>query len=364
MIFLHLEDNEYPFVGFEQVRHIARGIVMNDEGRIAIHLLHRNDAFCDQTYYETPGGGVDDGESFVEACIRECKEEIGADVDILCCLGEVEDAYNRVKRKNINRFYLAKAKNIGDTHFVSRGDMLIQKTEWMTLEEAIAAYQAQDDRLVAGLVKRRELPILEEVKRLRDAHRIAYPGGAAHHGTKEVETPRLLLRRFTEDDAYKMFENWAGDKEITEFLEWPPHADCSVTRSVVSTWVKKYGDPTFYQWVIEEKESKEPIGSISIIHSDFDALELGFCLAKKSWGKGYATEAVRALLSYFFENVGVGKVWGKIDVVNTRASETMKRSGFAFEKNIPHGGFNQRGICDVDIYSMTKERYFEEIIGK
>lgn len=357
MISLKLLDQEYPFEGYDHVRFVARGIVMDDQGRVALHLIHRNDAFCDQTYYETPGGGVDEGESFAEAFARECKEELGADVDILSSLGEVEDGYNLIKRKNINRFFLAKVRSLGEPHFASKGDTLIQKTEWLPLDEAIQKMSAQDDHLVAGLVKRRELPILEEVKRLRDAHRIAYPGEPAHHGTKTVETERLILRRFVEEDAEKMFVNWSGDPEITEFLEWPAHADVDVTRSVVSTWVKKYGDPTFYQWVMVKKENNVPIGSISVIHSDFDAVEIGYCTAKKDWGKRYTTEALEALLTYFFDDVHLNRIFGKTDVENKRGQAVMKNAGMRFKETIPHGGFNQRGVVDVNVFEITKEEY-------
>ena len=359
MISLHLQDKEYPFEGYNHVRFISRGIIMDDQGRIALHYLHRDDGFGNQYYYETPGGGVDDGESFQEACVRECKEEIGAEIDIIMCLGEVEDAYNRIKRKNINRFYLGKVRSSGTPHFVSSGDRFIQKTEWLPLEEAIKAMEAQDDHLVAGLVKQRELPILKEVKRLRDDHCISWPGQPAHQGTIEIESDRLLLRRFKEEDAPFMFKNWAGDSQITEFLEWPPHADESVTLSVVKTWASKYGDSTFYQWVMVDKVNQEPIGSISIIHSDFDALEIGFCLAKVYWNKGLVSEALLALFPYFFERVGVKRVFGKTDVINEKAIRCMKRAGMVYSKTVPHGGFNQRGICDVDIYEMTKDAYFD-----
>ena len=227
------------------------------------------------------------------------------------------------------------------------------------LDEAIKLMQEQDDHLVAGLVKRRELPILEEVKRLRDAHRITWPNSPLHQGTKEMETGHLLLRKFKEEDANTMYANWAGSKTITEFLEWPAHADASVTKSVLATWAKKYGDPTFYQWAIVDKSIGEVVGSISVIHSDFDVLELGFALSEKVWHKGYVIESLKVLFDYFFNCVGVKKVWGKTDVINLRAINSMKNAGMKFVETIPHGGFNQRGICDVDIYALTKEDFMK-----
>ena len=50
-----------------------------------------------------------------------------------------------------------------------------------------------------------------------------------HKGTVTLETERLQLRCFTEEDAESMYRNWASDPEVTKYLTWPPHADVNVT---------------------------------------------------------------------------------------------------------------------------------------
>ena len=164
MLHLHLTDNEYPFTGFTHTRLVARAILLNEQNKIALHTLHRDDIFGNQTYLETRGGAVDDRETFEEAVKRECLEETGADIQIICPLGEVEDAYNLIGRKNINRFYLCRILSQKEKHFVSEGDGFIQHTDFYSIDEAISAYRKQEDRGVAGLVKRRELPLLLEAK--------------------------------------------------------------------------------------------------------------------------------------------------------------------------------------------------------
>lgn len=164
MLELYLKDEEYPFTGVTHVRKVARGIVLDENNNVAIHQIYRDDRFCKQWYYETPGGGVDEGETFEEAFIRECGEEIGCDVEILAILGDVHDFYNLIGRENHNRFFLARILRRHEKHFASQGDLFIQKTLFVPIDEAIDLYQKQDDRLVAGLVKRRELPILLEAK--------------------------------------------------------------------------------------------------------------------------------------------------------------------------------------------------------
>ena len=57
-----------------------------------------------------------------------------------------------------------------------------------------------------------------------------------HCGTQKLETERLVLRRFTEDDALAMFENRASDSEVTKFLMWQPHSDVEVSKGVIADW--------------------------------------------------------------------------------------------------------------------------------
>ena len=44
-----------------------------------------------------------------------------------------------------------------------------------------------------------------------------------HKGTQTIHTDRLILRKFTVDDAQAMFENWASDERVTRYLTWCPH---------------------------------------------------------------------------------------------------------------------------------------------
>lgn len=163
---LKLLDDQYPFEGFTHTRPIARAIAFDKDGNVAIHRICRNDIFCGQTYFETPGGGVDEGETYEQALVRECDEELGAKVEVGEYLGEVIDAYNLIKRQNVNRYYIAYIKEKTHKHFASLGDTMIQETIYVPLDEAIRLYENMEDKLLAKLVKQRELPILLEAKRI------------------------------------------------------------------------------------------------------------------------------------------------------------------------------------------------------
>lgn len=61
-----------------------------------------------------------------------------------------------------------------------------------------------------------------------------------HKGTIQLETERLILRRFTIDDAPAMYKNWASDPEVTKFMTWPTHKDVGVSKWVLDSWIPSY----------------------------------------------------------------------------------------------------------------------------
>ena len=81
-----------------------------------------------------------------------------------------------------------------------------------------------------------------------------------HSGTKRLETKRLILRRFTEDDAPAMYKNWASDGEVTKFLTWQPYKSLEDAEKTLAVWVRDYERKDCYQWaiVLKGEEGFEP----------------------------------------------------------------------------------------------------------
>ena len=102
-----------------------------------------------------------------------------------------------------------------------------------------------------------------------------------HLGTQELETARLLLRRFALDDAQAMYENWASDPEVTQFLTWPAHSSVDVSRDVLAEWISNYNRADYYQWAIIPKDLNQPIGSIAVVSQDDRVCKahIGYCIA-------------------------------------------------------------------------------------
>ena len=182
-----------------------------------------------------------------------------------------------------------------------------------------------------------------------------------HKGTITIETPRLILRRFTESDIEPAFRNWTSDPEVTVFLRWPTHRDVSVTQWVLTQWISEYEKPDFYQWAIELKELGEPIGSISVVEiaENIGKVHVGYCIGSKWWRQGYTSEAFAALISFFFEEVGANRIESQHDPLNIGSGKVMEKCGLTYEGTLRQNDISNRGIVDAAMYGLLRSDYFD-----
>ena len=117
-LYFELEDREWPFTYTSHDRQIVRAIVFDDDGWLYFTRASRDDHFGKATLIETSGGGVEPGEDLLTAIHRELKEELGAEVEVLCPIGLVSDYYNLIHRHNLNHYYLCRATSFGEKHLM------------------------------------------------------------------------------------------------------------------------------------------------------------------------------------------------------------------------------------------------------
>ncbi|MCL2670791.1 MAG: GNAT family N-acetyltransferase [Clostridiales bacterium] len=182
-----------------------------------------------------------------------------------------------------------------------------------------------------------------------------------HLGTVQLETSRLTLRRFTTADAPAMFYNWANDAEVTKFLTWQPHGDIAETQRILAIWEAAYEKPNHYSWAIEIRESGELVGSIAAVHQNEDTrmVHVGYCIGRTWWHMGVASEALRRLVRFFFEEVGVNRVESRHDPRNPNSGKVMQKAGLRYEGTLREADRNnQIGFCDAAYYGILAREYF------
>ena len=147
-----------------------------------------------------------------------------------------------------------------------------------------------------------------------------------------LETDRLILRRWTEADAESLY-NQAKDPDVGPIAGWPPHKSVSESLDVIRNVLN---GPECY--AICEKSNRDiAIGSIELKlngHTDMtekeDECELGFWLGKQFWGKGYMPEAARELLRHGFETLGMTTIWCGYYDGNSKSKRVQEKIGFTY----------------------------------
>jgi ribosomal-protein-alanine N-acetyltransferase len=173
---------------------------------------------------------------------------------------------------------------------------------------------------------------------------------------RSITTERLLLRRFSEDDAQEVFE-LAKDPDVGPRAGWNPHENIEETLTVLRNIIMPSD-----AFAITLKDSGKVIGDIAIeedrYRPDADSGELGYWLGKEYWGKGYMTEAARAVIDYAFGEKGLSMLGICTSPVNSRSQRVIEKCGFVYEGTIRRTYKIYDGtLRDSRVYSMTKEEY-------
>ena len=175
-----------------------------------------------------------------------------------------------------------------------------------------------------------------------------------HLGTQTIETERLVMRRFSMEDAQTMYDNWASDDDVTRYLTWPTHTDSSVTEMVLANWVDSYANDDFYNWAIQLKSDGQVVGSIAVvqIREHVSCAEIGYCMGKAWWHQGIMSEALSAVMDYLFDRVGMNRIQAKHAVDNPNSGGVMKKCGMKYEGTLRQADRNNQGICDACYYGI------------
>lgn len=143
-------------------------------------------------------------------------------------------------------------------------------------------------------------------------------------------TNRLRLRPPELSDAETIFNSYATDAEVTRYLIWQPHKDIEETKAFLSRAAEGWLTGNDYSWAITLKETGELIGMVGLRIHEFKA-DLGYNLARRFWGKGFATEAVTAIVSWALAQPQIYRVWAMCDVDNPASARVLEKVGMKRE---------------------------------
>ena len=147
---------------------------------------------------------------------------------------------------------------------------------------------------------------------------------------EQFETGRLRLRRPRVDDADRVFATYAGDPEVSRYLAWRLHQSPDTTRSFLEfsddEWQKWPGGP----YLVESREDGRLLGGTGFAFETHYRASTGYVFAREAWGRGYATEAVNAIVE-IGKGIGLIRLYALCHVEHDKSARVLEKTGFTYE---------------------------------
>ena len=163
--------------------------------------------------------------------------------------------------------------------------------------------------------------------------------------TPDLTTPRLMLRPFTPGDAEAVFE-CCRNPNLGNNAGWKPHETLGETEKILADVFMSQENI----WAIVTIDTGRLVGSVGLIadpkRENPQAGMLGYWLEEPSWGKGYMTEAVAAVIRYGFDNLHLQLISAYCYPHNLRSQRVLERQGFLYEGRLHQA----ERICTGQVY--------------
>ncbi|WP_070043089.1 GNAT family N-acetyltransferase [Robinsoniella peoriensis] len=145
--------------------------------------------------------------------------------------------------------------------------------------------------------------------------------------TPALETDRLILRKFTENDMDALFSIYK-DEEVNTYLPWFPLKSLEETRTFFKeNYARSYQQAKGYRYAVCLKTDNVPIGYVHVCMDD--SYDFGYGLRKEFWHKGIVSEAAKAVLEQLKRD-GFRYVTATHDIKNSRSGKVMRRLGMNY----------------------------------
>jgi ribosomal-protein-alanine N-acetyltransferase len=168
-----------------------------------------------------------------------------------------------------------------------------------------------------------------------------------------ISTPRLVLRRFRMDDA-PLVQKLAGAPEIARntLLIPYPYPDGEAERWIAThDSAMERGDHAFAITLDDAL-----VGAIGLnAKLDHDRAEIGYWIGLPYWGRGYATEAARAIVKHGFEKLGLHRMYAMHFTRNPASGRVLQKIGMRHEGSLRHHLKKDGEYIDVEMYGILRD---------
>jgi RimJ/RimL family protein N-acetyltransferase len=171
---------------------------------------------------------------------------------------------------------------------------------------------------------------------------------------ERIETARLVLRRPVRADAEAIFERYASDPEVTRYLAWPQHRHIRDTLQFLEFSDLEWGNSLGGPYLIELRDSRRLIGATGFSFETTYRASTGYVLARDSWGKGYASEALLGIVGAA-ASLGIVRLFALCHTEHVASCRVLEKCSFMREGILRrHSEFPNLGGGPLDIVSYSR----------
>ncbi|MFC3493940.1 GNAT family N-acetyltransferase [Glycomyces rhizosphaerae] len=171
-----------------------------------------------------------------------------------------------------------------------------------------------------------------------------------------LETPRLILRRWREEDVAPMAAINA-DPDVMRWIRDGSVRDERQTRDGIKAWEREWETEGFGLFALEERATGQMVGFTGLAVPRFlpellPAVEVGWRLGSVHWGQGLATEAATAVVRFGFEERGLERIVSVAQVGNDASERIMVKLGMRLFHETVSPGSGRR----VRVFELSPDR--------
>ncbi|MFJ3224539.1 GNAT family N-acetyltransferase [Streptomyces sp. NPDC086783] len=172
-----------------------------------------------------------------------------------------------------------------------------------------------------------------------------------------LETPRLILRRWREEDVAPMAAV-NGDPEVMRWIRDGSVRDEEQTRDGIRAWESEWEERGFGLFAVEIRSTGELAGFTGLAVPHFlpevlPAVEVGWRLGRSHWGQGLATEAAAAAVRFGFEEAGLERIVSIAQVGNGASERIMIKLGMRLARETVNPTCGRR----VRVFELSADQY-------
>ena len=168
--------------------------------------------------------------------------------------------------------------------------------------------------------------------------------------TETINTERLILRKFESSDVESVFKNWASDPEVQLNYGEPVYSSTAEVKALLEKYISVYECANYYRWAVIDGNLEIRARAVPFFLVDIknEFAEIEYCIGRTYQGKGYATEACKAVIRFGFEAIGLHKVQICCRPKNIKSKSVIEKCGLTYEGplrdyfKMPDGSFESR----------------------